>query len=121
MHTSPLRMHVVLVRGFTRSFEADAPAVGVVGAHQACSAVCCLSAIQDTLHEPPKAVVNMKRAVNTGMGCSLMFYLAVSITGYMALGDKVPGDILTGFSEPAGVVAASNVMVLLHMLPAYQV
>lgn len=63
----------------------------------------------------------MKRAVNTGMGCSLMFYLAVSITGYMALGDKVPGDILTGFSEPAGVVAAANVMVLLHMLPAYQV
>lgn len=80
-----------------------------------------LMEIQDTLHEPPKAVVNMKRAVNTGMGCSLMFYLAVSVTGYMALGDKVPGDILTGFSEPAGVVGAANVMVLLHMLPAYQV
>lgn len=80
-----------------------------------------LMEIQDTLHEPPKAVVNMKRAVNTGMGCSLVFYLAVSITGYMALGDAVPGDILTGFKEPAGVVAAANVMVLLHMLPAYQV
>jgi amino acid permease len=81
----------------------------------------CVLALQDTLHEPPKAVVNMKRAVNTGMGCSLMFYLAVSITGYMALGDAVPGDILTGFTEPAGVVGAANVMVLLHMLPAYQV
>lgn len=63
----------------------------------------------------------MKRAVNTGMGCALLFYLAVSITGYMALGDAVPGDILTGFTEPAGVVGSANVMVLLHMLPAYQV
>lgn len=77
--------------------------------------------IQSTLHEPPKAIVNMRRAVNSGMGCSLVFYLAVSILGYLALGDAVPGDILTGFSGPASVVTAANVMVLLHMLPAYQV
>eukprot|EP00878_Enallax_costatus_P023655 GHUV01025173.1.p1 GENE.GHUV01025173.1~~GHUV01025173.1.p1 ORF type:complete len:226 (-),score=42.89 GHUV01025173.1:895-1572(-) len=85
----------------------------------------CLAAvlmeIQHTLHEPPQAVVNMRRAVNSGMGCSFVFYLAVSITGYLALGENVPGDILTGFSKPASVVTAANVMVLLHMLPAYQV
>lgn len=80
-----------------------------------------LMEIQDTLHEPPKALVNMKRAVHTGMGCSLVFYLAVSVLGYLALGDAVPGDILTGFAGPASVVTAANVMVLVHMLPAYQV
>jgi amino acid permease len=77
--------------------------------------------IQSTLHEPPKARINMRRAIHTGMGGSLLFYLAVSILGYLALGDAVPGDILTGFSGPASVVTAANVMVLLHMLPAYQV
>lgn len=80
-----------------------------------------LMEIQSTLHEPPKAIVNMRRAVHTGMGTAMAFYLAVSITGYLALGDAVPGDILTGFSGPASVVTAANVMVLLHMLPAYQV
>uniref|UniRef100_A0A383V4H3 Amino acid transporter transmembrane domain-containing protein n=1 Tax=Tetradesmus obliquus TaxID=3088 RepID=A0A383V4H3_TETOB len=80
-----------------------------------------LMEIQSTLHEPPKARINMRRAIHTGMGGSLLFYLAVSILGYLALGDGVPGDILTGFSGPAAVVSAANVMVLLHMLPAYQV
>lgn len=80
-----------------------------------------LMEIQTTLHEPPKAIVNMRRAINSGMGCSLVFYMAVSILGYLALGDGVPGDILTGFSGPASVVTAANIMVLLHMLPAYQV
>jgi amino acid permease len=92
-----------------------------------CTASACVAAaavlmeIQSTLHEPPKARINMRRAIHTGMGGSLLFYLAVSILGYLALGDAVPGDILTGFSGPASVVAAANVMVLLHMLPAYQV
>lgn len=79
-----------------------------------------LMEIQDTLHEPPKAIVNMRRAVHTGMGVSLVFYIAVSVTGYAALGNAVPGDILTGFAGPAAVVTAANVMVLLHMLPAFQ-
>lgn len=77
--------------------------------------------IQDTLHEPPKAVVNMKKAIHVGMGCSLVFYMCVSVLGYLALGNAVPGDILTGFSEPSFVVTAANAMVLIHMLPAYQV
>jgi amino acid permease len=77
--------------------------------------------IQDTLHEPPKAVVNMKKAIHVGMGCSLVFYMCVSVLGYLALGNAVPGDILTGFTEPSFVVTAANAMVLIHMLPAYQV
>ncbi|KAF8062023.1 AAP2 [Scenedesmus sp. PABB004] len=80
-----------------------------------------LMEIQATLHEPPRAAVNMRRAVHAGMGASLAFYIAVSATGYAALGNAVPGDILTAYDRPAGVVTAANAMVLLHMLPAYQV
>lgn len=79
-----------------------------------------LMEIQSTLHEPPRAVTSMRRAIQSGMASSLVFYVAVSVAGYAALGDAVPGDILTAFSQPASVVTAANVMVLLHMLPAYQ-
>lgn len=74
-----------------------------------------------TAHPPCWCCCHGARVLSAGMGASLLFYLAVSIMGYLALGDAVPGDILTGFKEPAGVVTAANVMVLLHMLPAYQV
>lgn len=63
----------------------------------------------------------MKKAVSGGMGLSFVFYMAVSVTGYMALGNNVPGDILTGFTGPMWVVNTANIFVLIHMLSAYQV
>jgi hypothetical protein len=39
-------------------------------------------------------------------------------TGYAALGDKTPGNILTGFSHPAALVTAANAFVLVHMVGA---
>lgn len=46
---------------------------------------------------------------------------AVSIAGYMAFGNAVPSNILTGFVGPVWVVVWANVMVVIHMIAAYQV
>ncbi|KAI8466468.1 MAG: transmembrane amino acid transporter protein-domain-containing protein [Monoraphidium minutum] len=77
--------------------------------------------VQDTLHEPPKSTLTMKRAVLASMGVTFVFYMSVGITGYAALGDATPGNILTGYASPAALVTAANAMVLVHMVPAYQV
>ena len=43
-------------------------------------------------------------------------YIGVGLTGYAALGDATPGNILTGFTSPPGLVTAANAMVLVHMV-----
>ena len=71
----------------------------------------------------------MKRACNWAIGSSLAVYYAVACAGYSVFGDtdanvlgqKMPDDILTGFDGPRWIILASNVAVLVHMLPAYQV
>ncbi|GAB4816152.1 hypothetical protein N2152v2_003198 [Parachlorella kessleri] len=77
--------------------------------------------IQDTLREPPKAVKTMKKVVHWSLGISFAFYLAISITGYLAFGNAVPGDVLTAFKGPSWLVALGNGMVVVHMVSAYQV
>lgn len=48
-------------------------------------------------------------------------YLLVSVFGYAALGNDAPASILTGFdSAPIWVTILANLMVLTHMVPAYQ-
>jgi hypothetical protein len=63
----------------------------------------------------------MRRAVLGSLLLTFVFYVGVGVTGYAALGDATPGNILTGFARPVGLVAAANAMVLVHMVPAYQV
>ena len=71
----------------------------------------------------------MKRACNWAIGSSLAVYYAVACAGYSVFGDtdanvlgrKMPDDILTGFDGPRWIILPSNVAVLVHMLPAYQV
>jgi amino acid permease len=49
-------------------------------------------------------------------------YLVVSVCGYAALGNDVPASIMLGFdSAPIWVTLLANFMVLVHMVPAYQV
>lgn len=63
----------------------------------------------------------MQKAVQISVALMTTFYLAVAIAGYMAFGNSVPGNILTGFSHPKWVVDWANIMVIIHMIPAYQV
>lgn len=51
-----------------------------------------------------------------------MQYLLVSVTGYAALGNNAPASIVLGFdSAPEWVTILANLMVLTHMVSAYQV
>lgn len=45
---------------------------------------------------------------------------AVAVAGYMAFGNTIPPNVLTGFSNPSWLIDLANVMLILHMLPAYQ-
>ncbi|KAI7843769.1 hypothetical protein COHA_002667 [Chlorella ohadii] len=88
--------------------------------------------IQDTLKSPKGSgkedtkgpVKPMKRAVNISVGIMTSFYLAIAVSGYAALGQDTPYNILTGFTGdqvPFWVIDFANVCVLVHMIPAYQV
>ena len=47
---------------------------------------------------------------------------AVACTGYASLGDSVQGSILDSYPQaPAWVINMANAMVLIHMVPAFQV
>lgn len=58
----------------------------------------------------------MRKAVLASLIVTFVFYVSVGLLGYAALGDLTPGNILTGFETPAGVVRAANAMVLVHMV-----
>lgn len=79
--------------------------------------------IQDTIKSAPKGgpIAPMKIAIRFSVALMTGFYMAVAIAGYMAFGDDVPSNILTGFSGPRWVVDWANIMVVIHMIPAYQV
>ncbi|GBF92649.1 amino acid permease-like [Raphidocelis subcapitata] len=94
-------------------------ALGAIGFAYSFSAV--LLEVQDTLHEPPASTSTMRKAVSVSLATTFVFYVTVGLTGYAALGDGTPGNILTGFPGPLWLVTAANFAVLVHMVPAYQV
>ena len=72
----------------------------------------------------------MDKALAAAFGCSMIFYVATGLSGYLALGDAAPPNVLTAFggegSGGGGAGAAwlpllANAMVLVHLVPAYQV
>ncbi|KAF8062021.1 AAP2 [Scenedesmus sp. PABB004] len=86
------------------------------------SSAVVLMEVQDTLREPPAAAVSMKKTVPAALSTTFTLYLLVSVCGYLALGNAVPSSIVLGFtSSPLWVQLLANLMVLIHMVPAYQV
>ncbi|KAL6767998.1 hypothetical protein ACKKBF_B37390 [Auxenochlorella protothecoides x Auxenochlorella symbiontica] len=79
--------------------------------------------IQDTLKGAGKGgpVRVMQKAVQISVAAMTSFYMAVSVAGYMAFGNAVPGNILNAFDQPRWVIDMANIMVVIHMIPAYQV
>lgn len=94
--------------------------LGNFGFAYSCAIV--LLEVQDTLREPPAAVKSMRKTVPLALTTTFVLYAAVSVTGYAALGNAVPGSIVLGFdSAPIYVTVLANMLVLIHMIPAFQV
>ncbi|GBG00553.1 amino acid permease [Raphidocelis subcapitata] len=95
-------------------------ALGCIGFAYSCAIV--LVEVQDTLREPPRAAVSMRKSIRVGLSTTFTCYALVSVLGYLALGNSVPDNVLVGFHKsPAWVNILANAMVLVHMVSAYQV
>lgn len=108
-----------------RSAPAAAKALGAFNSLGAIAFAYSFSAllleIQDTLPSKPPPARAMRRAVSAALALTLVFYIGVGVSGYAALGDVVPPDVLAGLEGPRWVVTGANAMVLLHMVAAFQV
>lgn len=83
-----------------------------------------LPEIQDTISDAKVKgghIKGMRRTVNYSVAIMTAFYIAVAVAGYMAYGNDVAGNILNSFVSPRWVVDMANIMVIVHMIPAYQV
>lgn len=85
--------------------------------------------ISDTLKDAGRGPVwHMKRSVTVSVAIITSFYVLVSILGYIAYGDDLYSQayIINLWINPdnsgtTNVARVANIMVLVHMLPAYQV
>ncbi|CAM6097148.1 unnamed protein product [Calypogeia fissa] len=77
--------------------------------------------IQDTLRNPPGESEQMKRATVYGISVTTFFYMTIGVSGYLAFGNGVCGNILTCFESPYWLVDFANACVVLHLVGAYQV
>ncbi|KAG6534509.1 hypothetical protein ZIOFF_008412 [Zingiber officinale] len=77
--------------------------------------------IQDTLRSPAENKV-MKRATVVGVAVTTVFYILCGCLGYVAFGNKAPGNMLTGFGfyEPFWLIDIANICIVVHLLGAYQ-
>jgi len=82
--------------------------------------------IQDTLQTPKGMkkgpILPMKRAVNVCVSIMTGFYISIAVFGYLSQGNQVKPYILDSFPDaPSWVIILANAMVLVHMIPAFQV
>ncbi|KAJ3692068.1 hypothetical protein LUZ60_012418 [Juncus effusus] len=79
--------------------------------------------IQDTLKSPPAENKTMKKATFLSVSTTTTFYLLNGLLGYVAFGNRAPGNILTGFGfyEPYWLIDFANACIVVHLVGAYQV
>ncbi|KAJ8762903.1 hypothetical protein K2173_023032 [Erythroxylum novogranatense] len=79
--------------------------------------------IQDTVRSPPAESKTMKKASLISVIVTTLFYMSCGCFGYAALGDKSPGNLLTGFGfyNPYWLLDIANVAIVIHLVGAYQV
>ena len=77
--------------------------------------------VQATLAVPPPAVVSMMKGIYFAYVIVTLAYFPVATAGYAAYGNQVNADVLLSVSRPAGLIAAANFMVVIHIAASYQV
>ncbi|KAI3427219.1 hypothetical protein D9Q98_007154 [Chlorella vulgaris] len=80
-----------------------------------------LPEIQATLARPPATVHTMMRGLGISYVVVILAYYGVAISGYAAFGGGVSSDVLLNIKEPVALIAAANLMVVLHVAAAWQV
>lgn len=74
--------------------------------------------VQDTLKQPPSAVVQMKKATAMATTVTLLVNLSLAVAGYAAYGNEVSSDVLQSFSGPSWALLIANFAVVFHMATA---
>ncbi|PIA33642.1 hypothetical protein AQUCO_04000004v1 [Aquilegia coerulea] len=79
--------------------------------------------VQDTLKSSPPKNKVMKKASTIGILITTLFYMLCGTVGYVAFGNKVPGNFLTGFGvyELFWLIDLGNACFVVHLVGAYQV
>ena len=85
--------------------------------------ISCDLYFQDTLKSSPPENKVMKKANMIGIFTMTIFFLMCGCLGYAAFGNDTQGNMLTsfGFYEPFWLVDLGNVMIIVHLVGAYQV
>lgn len=65
----------------------------------------------------------MKKSTYSAVAITTFFYAMCGLLGYAAFGNQSPGNFLTGFGfyEPYWLVDIGNILILIHLVGAYQV
>ncbi|CAL5209801.1 unnamed protein product [Lathyrus oleraceus] len=79
--------------------------------------------IQDTLKSSPPENQAMKKSTYSAVAITTFFYAMCGLLGYAAFGNQSPGNFLTGFGfyEPYWLIDIGNILILIHLVGAYQV
>lgn len=77
--------------------------------------------IFDTIKTDAKGPAwHMSRAINFALLGTTILYVGVAASGYLAFGVDVCHNVLSCVQNPAWAIRMGNILVLIHMVPAYQ-